>query len=247
MDKYKELYAYSKEVLNEELGRFNRIDEKASKYLSALTLVAGASAFFGKWVIDNLIPPKTYLEWALVLAAALLGIAIFVSWILIFNSLRLHSLIKPPLNAESIKFFNDNEMIDIYYALAKGNKEALEKNRATTDSKSKKLYQGYLAINISGIILVVFLLIFIVYSWNNPKTITQNERGAVMTKDKNQGTSVSDESVSALPSINKQITTDRPSPDKPNPNIVPPKYDIITEGYNPSNLQKRQGDTDKEK
>src|SRR5208283_5521963 len=97
MEKYKELYNLSKEVLNEELSRFTRIDDKAVKYLSVLTLVAGISGFFGKWIIDNLIPPKTGTEWALVILAFLLFIMIFVSWSLIFNVLRLHNITKMPL------------------------------------------------------------------------------------------------------------------------------------------------------
>lgn len=96
MEKYKELYYLSKEVLNEELSRFNRFDDKATKYLSILTLVAGMSGFFGKWLIDNLIPPKTGLEWTLIVIGSLLFIMIFVSWFLIFNVLKMHTITKMP-------------------------------------------------------------------------------------------------------------------------------------------------------
>lgn len=44
--RYAELYEYSKEVLAEELARSYRADEKASKYLTALSLVLGALVFF---------------------------------------------------------------------------------------------------------------------------------------------------------------------------------------------------------
>ena len=232
MEKYKELYELSKEVLKEELSRFTRIDEKAAKYLSVLTLVAGAAAYFGKFVIDNLIPPKTVLEWVLVIIAASLCAAIFVSWFLIFNALRLHNLTKPPLNNEIIKFFDDNRMIDIHYALTKGNKDALKVNRYTSDRKSKRLYHGYNAMIVSCFILVVFLSLFVVHSWNNPKTLKREERSLTMTKTKNE----------------KPQGSEKPSSDKPNPNVVPPTYDIVTEGYDPSKVQtKKGGDTTKKK
>ncbi len=231
MEKYKELYELSKEVLKEELSRFTRIDDKAAKYLSVLTLVAGAAAFFEKWIIDKLIPPKTFLEWVLVIIAALLCVTIFVSWFLVFNVLRLHNLTKPPLNDETIKFFDDNKMIDIYYALAKGNRDALKVNRVTTDCKSKSLSQGYKALIVSGFILITFLSLFVVYSWNNPKTIKQDERSLTMTEGK----------------IEKPQGSEQQTVDKPDPDIVPPIYDIITEGYDPSKVQKKKVNTEKEK
>ena len=231
MEKYKELYELSKEVLKEELSRFTRIDDKAAKYLSVLTLAAGAAAYFGKWVIDNLIPPKSSLEWVMVTLAALLCAAIFVSWFFIFNALRLHNLTKPPLNDEVIKFFDDNNMIDIYYALTKGNRDALKVNRDTTDRKSRRLYDGYNAIIVSGFILVAFLSLFVVHSWNNPKPPKPEERSLTMTKGKNE----------------KPQEPQKPSSEKPNPNIIPPTYDIVTEGYDPSKVQTKKGDTVKKK
>lgn len=226
MEKYKELYELSKQVLEEELNRFTRIDDKAAKYLSALTLVAGAAAYFGKWVIDNLIPPKTFLELVLVIIAASLCAAIFVSWFLIFNTLRLHNLTKPPLNDETIKFFDDNIMIDIYYALTKGNRDALKVNRDTTDGKSRRLYRGYNAMIFSVIFLVVFLTLFVAYSWNNPKILKREERSLTMTKTKDE----------------KPQGSETPSSGKPNPNIVPPTYDVVTEGYDPSKVQTKKGE-----
>jgi len=228
MEKYKELYELSKEVLKEELSRFVRVDDKAAKYLSVLTLVAGGAAYFGKWVIDNLIPPKTVLEWALVIIAAFLCATIFVSWCLIFNTLRLHNLTKPPLNDETIKFFDENKMIDIYYALAKGNSNAIKANRNTTDRKSKRLYYGYNVIIVSGFILVAFLSLFVIHSWNNPKTVKQDERSLSMTKV-------------------KKDKPQKPSTEKPDPKVIPPTYDIVTEGYDPSKVQTKKGDTVKKK
>lgn len=233
MEKYKELYNLSKEVLNEELSRFSRIDDKATKYLSILTLVAGVSGFFGKWLIDNLIPPKTTTEWELVILGALLFIMIFVSWFLIFNVLRIHTIIKMPLDAETIDFFDNNELIDIYYALAKGNKDALEENRKITNQKSRRLYHEYISIIINGIILILFLTIFVVHSWNEPKKIMKVEGGISMADDQNQDTT-------------SQGDGNKPEV-KPKPGIKPPKYGIVTEGFDPSKIKdKVRGSDNKE-
>lgn len=229
MEKYKELYDLSKEVLNEELNRFTRIDDKAAKYLSVLTLVAGAATFFGKWLIDNLMPPKTALEWILIIVAFLLCVMIFISWCMIFNVLKLHDVTKIPLNDETIKFFDDNELVNIYYALAKGNKEALAKNRITTDLKSKQLYMGYNAIIACGLCLVLFLSFFIAYKWN--PQVTKLERSQIMSKEGNQ----------------KPQGSEKPSSDKPDPNIKPPTYDVVTEGFDPSKIQTKKEVIEKKK
>jgi hypothetical protein len=230
MEKYKELYNLSKEVLNEELSRFARIDDKAAKYLSILTLVAGVSGFFGKWLIDNLIPPKTTTEWALVILGAFLFIMIFVSWFLIFNVLRIHTIVKMPLDAETIDFFDNNELIDIYYALAKGNKDALAENRKITNQKSQRLYRGYVSIIISGIILALFLAIFVIHSWNGPNKIKKAEGGITMADDKNQDTT--SQGGDSKPDV------------KPKPGIKPPKYGIVTEGFDPSKIKDKVGGSD---
>jgi hypothetical protein len=230
MEKYKELYNLSKEVLNEELSRFDKIDDKAAKYLSILTLIAGVAGFFGKWLIDNFIPPKTIAEWALVILGAFLFIMLFLSWFLIFNVLRIHALVKMPLDAETIAFFDNNKLIDIYYALAKGNKDALAENRRTTDLKSRRLYHGYVSMIISGITLALFLSIFVVHSWNEPERIEKVKGDITMADDTNQDTT-------------SQGGDCKPQ-DKPNSDIKPPKYGSVTHGFDPSKIKDKVGGSD---
>jgi hypothetical protein len=231
MEKYEELYNLSKEVLKEEEARFNRIDEKASKYFPVLTLMAGASGFFGKWMIDNLIPPETTLGWFLVTTGVLLFLSVFVSWSLIFSVFRMHQVEKIPLNSEMIEFFNNNELLDIYYALTRGNKSALENNRKTTDRKSKILSHGYRAMIISGLLLILFLSLFVIHRWNKPMVIKKTEGRLIMSVKENENPTSQD--------------VEKPSTKKPNPNVVPPTYDVVTEGYDPSKIEKRGDDKKK--
>jgi hypothetical protein len=51
--KYAELYEHSKAVLIEDQARSHRADEKASKYLTALSLVLGALVFFFQQLVDQ--------------------------------------------------------------------------------------------------------------------------------------------------------------------------------------------------
>lgn len=210
--------------MNEEINRFIRIDDKAAKYLSILTLVAAVSGFFGKWIIVNLIPPKSGAELALDIVGATLFIMIFVSWVLIFNVLRIHTVTKMPLDDETIDFFDNNELVYIYYALALANKDALAENRRITNLKSKRLYNGYISVIICGVLLAFFLVIFVIHSWDEPKKI----KGEItMADDK------------------KQITTSqggygKPEIVKPKPGTKPPKYAVVTEGFDPSKIMDKK-------
>ena len=166
MEKYKELYNLSIKVLNEEQARFNRIDLKASQYLSVLTLLIGVAGFFGKWLIGNLIPPKSELEWILLISGILVFLSILISWFLLFRVIRTHDVIKIPLDEEVIDFFDKNRLIDIYYALSIGMKDALEENRKLGDKKSKRLYYGYTMINITVYLFILFSFLFVVFEWS---------------------------------------------------------------------------------
>lgn len=62
LEKYKELFCLSKEALNEEMSRFNRIDQKAPMFLSALTLIVGIYGYVVTLIMDSILPPQDFLE-----------------------------------------------------------------------------------------------------------------------------------------------------------------------------------------
>lgn len=213
MEKYRELYNLSKEILNQEQDRFNGIEEKASKYLTVLTLLVGASGFFGKWIISDLIPPRNKLEWALVGLGLMLVFSIIVSWFVVFNALRIRKIKTIPLD---IQFFDDNELLNIFYALARGNKEALDENRKTTNRKSRMLDIGYYMMIVAMSFLIVFTSLFGFYSWSKPRNNESYERSLTMSEKEKSNSKPAE-----------------PSTPKPDPNIKPPSYDIVNRGKTP--------------
>lgn len=233
MEKYKELYNLSKEVLYEEQNRFNRINEKASKYLTVLTFMMGVYGFFLNLIVNDFIPSKSISEWIIVVLGFLIFSGVIISWFLIFCVLKIHEIKKIPLNFEMINFFDNNNLLDIYYALARGNKDALKINRDTTDRKSKLLSNGYRMIIVTTSLLVLFSLVFGYHKWNDPKNNKSNERSFIMPNEKDDNS--------------KSKETEDLSTDKPNPNIKAPLYDNIAEGYDPSKIKKEDIKEDKEK
>jgi hypothetical protein len=124
IDKYRELYTYSTDVLLKEHDRFNRADEKASKYATTFVFLIGAIAFFDKAVIDDMLPPTNLLEWLLLL----FGVAgIFISlwgWYCANAVIRLHPYVSRRLDEEMLTFFRNQTLLNVYYALAKENTKA---------------------------------------------------------------------------------------------------------------------------
>jgi hypothetical protein len=165
MDKYQELYQLSKEAFNEELERFFRIDEKATKYLSVITLVLGFLPFVSNWSITKIIPPSSYIEWFLFVIGILFCLSVFASWIITFSVLKLHKVGKIPLSSEMIDFFDNHSLLNIYYTLSKSNKDVLLMNRKQVNKKSKRLYYAYQTIIASGIFLLILFLLTLIYNW----------------------------------------------------------------------------------
>lgn len=165
MENFKELYAYSKDAFNREYERFKNTEAKAAQYLSVLTLLVGAAGFFGKWVVDNFVPPRNSWEAALLVLAALIIASVLTAWFQIFSVLIVLSLETPPLNDEVLDFFAHENDDRIYYTISSEFKEALHRNRLACNGKVSRLVKAYYAILVSVILLVFFCGAFGAYNW----------------------------------------------------------------------------------
>lgn len=217
--KYKELYNLSIKVLKEDHERFIRIDDKAVKYLSVFTLLIGIYGFFTKWIIENIIPPESFLDLLLILISLILMASIYYTWLIIFKIIKIKPLYKMPIDVE---FFDKHDLFNIYHALARGNKEALNKNMEVTNKKAELLDKGYNWINITVIIIIIFSILFGINIYI--KQINKNinfERRFVMAEE--QGT--------------KPQGDGGTSSEKPNTKIKAPEYIIVQEGIDPSKIR----------
>ncbi len=205
-EKYKELYNLSLGVLEEEQQRINRLDEKASRYFSVLSFLIGIYSVFCTTIITKGIPLNGWLDISILIIGFLNFIGLVIAWFLCFAIFRQHVITKIPLNEEMIKFFNDNDLIDIHYALAKSNKDALVKNRKISDCKSSILAVTYKLLSAVMVVMVLMMGLLGVKEWATKNMIKKG--GAQMTEE------------------NKRK-------DKPREDIKPPVYDNITEGYVP--------------
>ena len=220
IEKYRELYALSKEVLYDEYGRFYRADDKASRHLSILTVLLGAYGFIAGFLLEGALPPVGFLEWSLLVVALLILVSLFVSWLLLFSVLREHRLTKMPLTNEAIEFFRKNTLLNIYYALARGNGEAFEQNLRTTNRKFSRLYRAHQILKVTICLFMVFSALFTVRAFTFCNRGNPNERSCVMPNNDAQ-----------TPNSTKPQA---PPPPEPDPNVAPPIYISVVEGIGSS-------------
>lgn len=163
--KYEELYKLSKEGLDEELSRFRRLDEKASRYFTVLSILLVALSLAGWFALDLFLPPSNILDWLCLSTAIPVFLCCLVALYFIFSVLRTQPLTKFPVDNELLQFFNKHRYLDILYALTRGNINAVAENRAITDRKTRRLTWGYRFIVVLIIFLLVFALAIVARTW----------------------------------------------------------------------------------
>lgn len=219
-EKYKELFDLSLKVLEEEQQRASRLDEKASKYFSVLTFLIGIYGVFCSRIISECVPFKGWMDVVLIGLGALNLSGLVVVWFLCFAVFRQHVFVKIPLTDEMIRFYKDNELIDIHYTLSKANKDALAENRNITDEKSRLLVWIYKILSWVFVSMIAMMFVFGMNIW----TTKNSKSGGVVMSEENK------------------------SKEKPKEDLKPPTYDRITEGYDPSKTKKiEKGVVEKDK
>ncbi|MCK4306423.1 MAG: hypothetical protein KAY24_19430 [Candidatus Eisenbacteria sp.] len=81
-------YEYALEVYRTDLRRFELNEQKALRFLTVLTLQLATLAFFGRWMLRELLPPGGDLSALLLLLALAQFACIIGAWIYILRLLK---------------------------------------------------------------------------------------------------------------------------------------------------------------
>ncbi len=165
IEKYKELYSYSTDILIKEHERFNRADEKASKFASMFFFLIGAVAFFDKWIFDRLQWPhnlfSVLLDLPLVITGVVTLIASAAGLILAHHAIKVRPVVSRPLDKDVLDFFENETRITIYYGLAKENSKAYAENKKATDAKYTLLQWAYYIMLLVFVLLAILAIMYI--------------------------------------------------------------------------------------
>ena len=169
LNKYKELYLYSTDVLLREHERFTKADEKASRYSAVFVFLTGAAAFFGKWIFDKFpwsdFPVTIPAEWPLYITGVLALVLCVSGWMLTIHVIKLKPFVGRPLNSAMLDFFEEQSLLNIYYGLARENSKAWELNVKTTDEKVSRLLFAHMLVKLTLACLAELFVMYCIYSW----------------------------------------------------------------------------------
>lgn len=125
-EKYKALYEYQKLQFEDEKGQFFRLEEKAIRYLSFLTLSIPIYLFIFNFLLNKLQDSINCFLYFVVFFSFLFSILCFCSaWSLIFRSIKLMKIPKLPSDKQLIDFFLDNDLATVYWDRAEKFSEAI--------------------------------------------------------------------------------------------------------------------------
>ncbi|MCF5708656.1 hypothetical protein GIV19_15320 [Pseudomonas syringae] len=159
MERYKFLYELSQKALDQELERYKKLDEKASRFLSILSVgIVAYTALINASASKTFVPGSpTWPSWIFVGVAAVTFIALFSSWLRIFTSIRLADVPKVAIGTTANKLADEEDLITMYYQLAMSCQEVKESATKRLTDKTYWLQSAYKEIQFSTYSLIASL------------------------------------------------------------------------------------------
>lgn len=172
-DKWEFYYHYARSLLDEDIERYQRIDEKATKFIGLVSTVFAVFTGVVSWIFKNRFPPNTILEWILITLIILTFLALISSWSLLFRTIKLYPVPRLPLSDEIDNLFYNKDFPQIYYDLTLACRNALEMSHKVAKEKENLILKAYKDIAISAW-LITISGIFIILVQLNPKDVNMN-------------------------------------------------------------------------
>lgn len=162
MENYKFLYELSRKALDEEIDRYKKLDEKASRFLSILSIGIVAYTALLNAASSKLLPVSTFgaLGWVFALLSGLTFVALFSAWLRIFNSIKLSDSPTIAIGKTANELANEEELITMYYSLSLSCQEALVSARSVLKLKTDYLESAYKEIFTSTCLLAACLVLY---------------------------------------------------------------------------------------
>ncbi|EOB9556378.1 hypothetical protein ACIX9V_004391 [Vibrio vulnificus] len=164
--KYEELYKYQKEQFDAARARFNRLEEKAVKFLTSATFALSAYVLLVRWVSDKIFPPQDVLGWAVVISIVFTFLSLCSTWSMVLRSIKLRTLVKLKADNEMIEFFKKQKLDTVYLALARRYAQGIDKTNEEYEKKLKYVRKAYNEIVFSGWCFFTSTILIFVEIWS---------------------------------------------------------------------------------
>lgn len=162
-EKYRELYMFSKEAFKDEDDRYNRIEDKAFKFNTALVFLFGVWGFFAKWMFEELWPRSGAIDRMGVALIALAFLSLVTGCFQLLRAVRSRKVRSPRPKQKDVDFFEAHDLPDLYKAYAKEFNSARDYNADITDKKAGMLICVYEAIWASVLFIILSGLVYVAH------------------------------------------------------------------------------------
>lgn len=184
-DKWSFLYHYARKSLDEEISRFQRIDDKSVKLLSSISIIITVFLALFKWVIEDSNVNFTIYVYVI---SSFIFISLSIAWYYFFKALKLQLAPRMPLNDEIFDLVKKQNMASIHVALFKSCKTAVEESFIVIELKAKQLKKGYVSTSVAALLLVVFvaMISFETIKGKENTTIQNNLKEHIIMSNKDE-------------------------------------------------------------
>lgn len=189
-NKWELLYNFSLKVFDFEVQRFHKIDEKATKFITAISIIITIFLALFTWITNS---SNINFSFYIYLFSIIVFSVLCISWYFVFQSLRLMPIKSLDLNDSLLKKFDDNNISSLHVSIYKSCKYAVEHRRGITENKTSLLSKGFKAASFAGLILLVLTVAVSVetlidkYPFNNEKKeISMSDEKAEQKENENE-------------------------------------------------------------
>lgn len=160
MERYKFLYEISRLALNEELDRFKKLEEKASRFISILSIAIVGYTALNNAAFAKIFPINGYLGCIFLFLSALTYLALFSACARLFSSIKLSKSPRVVIDDEFSLSIEQEDLLTPYYGMAKACQKAQLFARTELDKKTALLTSAYKEINCSAYLLSTSLVVY---------------------------------------------------------------------------------------
>lgn len=159
-DQYKVLFDFYKAEYEALRNEFYKVEDKAAKYLTSLSVLSGILLVSFKGVVSDFQP--TFLSLAQVFILCVLIASLSTSWRFIFMVLKPVDLKTFPYTQDGIDYFDKVDLDVFYYSMSIEYVGIISTYKIAISEKTESLKKAFSEIKLSGLVLLLFLsLIFV--------------------------------------------------------------------------------------
>lgn len=173
IDACKALYEYFQKLVEHEKNRFQKLEDKASKFLTMISVIITAFLVVINNFSNNLVSlcslsiALQFYQVILIILLIFLFSSLSVSWLYLLRILKPKTTRHLPSTQETINAYvqNANRLNEIYEDNAKKMKEVIDEYKSANKIKATFLEKAYQYISISGVLFVIIIPLSIIYKY----------------------------------------------------------------------------------